>query len=59
MNVKNLLHDKKEEKQEASYEKDFTFVKSLLENTDFDNEKIALLTNVSLEFVAKIAKESK
>ena len=38
----------------ASYEKDFTFVKSLLENTDFDNAKIMLLTGVTKDFIKHV-----
>jgi hypothetical protein len=42
---------------EGEQKKDRNFVSSLIVNTDFDNEKIAFLANVSLDFVEKIRKE--
>jgi Putative transposase, YhgA-like len=43
----------------ANNEKDHTFVKSLLLDTDFDAEKISRLANVTLAFVEKVRKELK
>jgi predicted transposase YdaD len=39
-------------------EQSHLFVISLLENTDFDDQKIALIARVSLEFVRKVKKEA-
>ena len=39
---------------EAYAEKDYAFVKSLLTQTDFDNEKIAQIASVNADFVKKI-----
>jgi hypothetical protein len=41
-------------KEVATYEKDFAFTKSLLEQTDFTVEKIASLVGVNIEFVEKV-----
>jgi hypothetical protein len=38
----------------TSYEKDFAFTKSLLEQTDFSVEKIANLVGVNVDFVEKV-----
>ena len=43
--------------KEAELEKDFSFVRSLIEGTDFSDEKIANLASVSLEFVQKARTE--
>lgn len=40
--------------EKGHYEKDFEFVKTLLQNTDFSEEKIASLANVSVNFVKEV-----
>lgn len=39
------------------YEKNFSFTKSLIMETSFDDAKIAQLVGVSIDFVANIRKE--
>ena len=41
----------------AEHEKNLSFTKSLLSETDFTNEKIAGLVGVSIDFVQSIRKE--
>jgi len=60
MGIEEFLLDRVEKKgrkegmgKGAEKEK-FAFIKSLLQNTDFDNEKIATLVGVTVEFVADI-----
>jgi hypothetical protein len=38
----------------ATYKKDVAFTKSLLTQTDFSEEKIAVLVGVDIEFVQKV-----
>jgi hypothetical protein len=45
------------ERLEKMKAKDFQFVQSLIVNTEFDDEKIALLANTSLDLVKKIRKD--
>ena len=45
-------------RHQKEYEKNYTFAKSLLLNTDFDVSKIAELVGVTTEFVAKVKKDS-
>ncbi|WP_353125305.1 hypothetical protein [Parapedobacter pyrenivorans] len=46
-------------RREAEEKAGFQFVKNLLFNTDFDDEKIAELASVSLSFVQKVKAELK
>ena len=39
---------------QKDYENKFNFVKSLLENTDFTDEKIGTLVDVSLNFILEV-----
>jgi predicted transposase YdaD len=39
---------------QKDYENKFNFVKSLLENTDFNDEKIAILVGVSINFITDV-----
>jgi hypothetical protein len=41
-------------RKEATYEKDVAFTKNLLTQTDFSEEKIAVLVGVNIEFVQKV-----
>ncbi|WP_177181230.1 hypothetical protein [Parapedobacter koreensis] len=43
--------------KEIGLKKDFSFVKNLIEGTNFSDEKIADLASVSLEFVNKVKSE--
>ena len=42
---------------QKEFEKNYTFVKSLLQNTNFDKTKIAKLAAVPVAFVENVAKE--
>ena len=44
---------------ETTYQKDFAFIKSLLNETDFNNDKISRIVGVSLEFVENVQKQIK
>ena len=44
----------KKAREETTYEKDVAFTKSLLTQTDFSEEKIAVLVGVDIEFVQKV-----
>lgn len=44
---------------QTTYQKDFAFVKSLLNETDFNNNKISRIVGVSLEFVESVQKQIK
>ena len=44
---------------QTTYQKDFAFVKSLLNETDFNNNKISRIVGVSLEFVENVHKQIK
>ena len=44
---------------QTTYQKDFAFVKSLLNETDFDNDKISRIVGVSVEFVENVQKQIK
>jgi hypothetical protein len=39
---------------QKDYENKFNFVKSLLANTDFNDEKLAVLVGVSINFIADV-----
>jgi hypothetical protein len=43
---------------ESAGEKTIAFVKSLLANTDFDDEKVAAIASVTIDFVKKIKSSS-
>ncbi len=45
---------KQEGVEETTYEKDVAFTKILLTQTDFSEEKIAVLVGVDIEFVRKV-----
>jgi len=53
-----LQRAKKEGIEEAREEKNIAFVKSLLINTNFDDEKIAVLASVTVAFVQEIKEQS-
>ncbi|MBL7813682.1 MAG: Rpn family recombination-promoting nuclease/putative transposase [Saprospiraceae bacterium] len=56
--LKGSEKGKLEGKLEEAAKKDYLFVSNLLTNTDFDDEKIANLANVTLAFVQQVKGES-
>ena len=50
---------RREALKEGAEKRDFQFIKNLLFNTDFDDEKIAELASVSLGFVQRVKAELK
>lgn len=52
--LEGKLEGKQEGKLEGKLEGSFNFVTSLLQNSDFDDAKIAFIASVSLDFVKKV-----
>jgi predicted transposase YdaD len=50
------LEGKLEGREEVKEEKNFIFTQNLITQTDFSDEKIALLANVEIEYVKKMRK---
>jgi len=52
------IQGRKEGYEEVCEEKNITFVKSMLANTDFDDEKIAVIVGVTLSFVQEVKRQT-
>ena len=55
--LEGLLEGKQEGKLEGKQEANYEFVSNLISGTDFDDNKIAALASVPLEFVQKVRSE--
>jgi len=56
--LEGKLEGKREGRTEAEQEMKFAFVKSLLFNSDFDDDKIALLAGVPADFVQNVRNDA-